>query len=137
MVAEDDVGAGEVLGGCVVDGREPDRQCRACGHSWRFRPTSLQWPDPSAHLDGQTVDVGGTVGRVVIEATSRDDVWANFDLVVEQELPRLACVAFPSVFTALDVALEPGLGVRLRGRITRNPSGAPELHVTEWLPATG
>lgn len=116
----------------MVDGPSPDRWCRDCGYRWRTATVPLQWPDPRAHVDGSRVEVGGTVGRVVLEATSRDDVWADFELLVDDRLPRLRCLAFPSTFAALDVALEPGLVVSLQGRISLSSPKGPELHVTEW-----
>jgi hypothetical protein len=94
--------------------------------------TRLRWPDPRTHADGETVTVSGTVGRVVLEATSRDAVWADFELLVDDRLPRLRCLAFPSAFAALDVALEPGLVVLLQGRISLSAPHGPELHVAGW-----
>jgi hypothetical protein len=33
-----------VLGGCGIDGTEPTRQCRACGHEWRAGSASGTGP---------------------------------------------------------------------------------------------
>jgi hypothetical protein len=132
LLPEDGLEGGDVPGGCVVDGPSPDRWCRDCGHQWLTATVPLRWPDPRTHVDGARVEVGGTVGRVMLEATSRDDVWADFELLVDDRLPRLRCLAFPTVFASLDVALEPGLAVGLRGRISLSSPSGPELHVTDW-----
>ncbi len=115
-----------------MDGSEPDWRCRDCGHAWRIDLVPLEWPDPRAHTDGQMVHVAGTVGRVVLEASGPDAAWADFELVVDESWPRLRCVAFPTAFATLDVALEPGLDVRLTGRISRGSGRGPELHVKTW-----
>ena len=120
-----------VLGGCLVDGPVTDRVCRECDHRWHS-VSPLQWPDPRAHADGDHVQVTGRVGKVVLEATSREDVWADFDLIIDERLPRLRCCAFPTSFATLDVALEPGLDISIRGRISLSQMKGPELHVTEW-----
>jgi hypothetical protein len=93
--------------------------------------TPLSWPDPRVHDDGEPVTVSGTVGRVILEATSNADLWGEFELNVEEGLPPLRCVAFPTALARLDVALVPLLEVDLTGRLTRGPNGL-ELHVREW-----
>ena len=129
VMEEEDV----VFGGCVVDGPADDRACRDCGHRWRVRPVPLQWPDPRVHADAERVEVSGTVGRVVLESTSPGDVWADFELIVTDPWPRLRCLAFPDSFVCLDVALEPGLEVRLWGLMSLSRPSGPELHVSEWF----
>jgi hypothetical protein len=97
--------------------------------------TRLQWPDPRTHADGETVTVSGTVGRVVLDATSAGAVWADFELLVEDVWPRVRCLAFPTALAGLGRALEPGLVVTLRGRISLGGPHGPEMHVAEWRSA--
>lgn len=74
--------------------------------------------------------VSGTVGKVVLEATDNGDMWGEFELVVDEGLPRLRCTAFPTALESLDVALEPLVEVELVGRFSRGPNG-PSLHVRD------
>jgi hypothetical protein len=118
------------FGGCAVPVERFDTGCRECGHTWRSQPDPLSWPDPRRHADGALVAIEGTVGRVVLDSTATGGAWADFELVVDERLPRLRCLAFPTSFASLDVALEPGLEVGVRGRLSR--AQGPELHVTGW-----
>ena len=93
--------------------------------------TPLSWPDPRVHHDGEPVTVSGTVGRVILEATSNADLWGEFELIVEEGLPPLRCVAFPTALARLDVPLVLLLEVELTGRFSRGPNGL-ELHVRDW-----
>jgi len=39
-----------VLGGCVIDLDDPDRQCLQCGHAWRIKRRSISLPDSAVIL---------------------------------------------------------------------------------------
>lgn len=57
---EEEAARGEVvLGGCDVDGREPTRQCRACGHAWRPGGAGAGEGPPPAEGAGALTEGGG------------------------------------------------------------------------------
>lgn len=92
----------------------------------------LRWREIDSHADGQFVTARGRIGSVTLRATSRHDVWAEFELIMAPRGLRVPCLAFPSTYRRLRTALEPGQRRDLLGRISFGPANEPTMHVVAW-----